>query len=204
MSNRVAIINHGLSNLSSIARALERCGGKVSITEDPDDLAQADRIVLPGVGSVPAAMANLSAKGLDRALQNEVARRRVPVLGICLGMQLLADSSAESGQTRGLGLIPGEVIRLEAKGEERIPHMGWNAVEILQTHPLFAGVSPQADFYFVHSYHLRCSPDHVVTRTPFCAGFVSAAASGSIMAVQFHPEKSQKQGFKLLSNFLAI
>lgn len=204
MANRVAIIDHGLSNLNSIVRALEECGGDVSVTQDPADLAAAERIILPGVGSFPAAMANLAANGMDVALKDELARRPVPVLGICLGMQLMADTSEEGGATRGLGLIPGSVVRLVSTGEERIPHMGWNAIEPVGHQPLFEGIPVGTDFYFVHSYHLRCPAENVVANTPFCGGFASAASAGSVMAVQFHPEKSQKQGFRLLTNFLAM
>lgn len=183
---------------------MEECGGDVSVTEDPADLAGADRIVLPGVGSFAAAMANLCAKGLDSALKEELARRPVPVLGICLGMQLLANDSEEGGKTCGLGLIPGSVVRLEPTSDERIPHMGWNNVYSTGVTPLFDGIVNGTDFYFVHSYILRCSDANVAARTTFCGSFTAAAAAGSVMAVQFHPEKSQKPGLRLLANFLAM
>ncbi len=204
MGDRVAIINHGLSNLNSIARALEECGGAVTVTRDPADLRQADRIVLPGVGSFAAAMGNLRQAGFDDALREEVARRAVPVLGICLGMQLMAESSTEGGASTGLALIPGTVARLEATGEERIPHMGWNAVAPAGDCPLFRGIAPGTDFYFVHSYHFRCAPEAVAATTTFCGSFVSAVCKDNVMAVQFHPEKSQRAGFQLLRNFLAV
>lgn len=204
MSNRVTIINHGLCNLNSIARALEECGGDVVVTDNPRDLAGADRLVLPGVGSFASAMTNLAAKRLDVALREEVARRDVPVLGICLGMQLLADDSVEGGHTKGLGLISGSVVKFDPSAGERVPHMGWNSVEPTGHSRLFDGIPASTDFYFVHSYHLQCHEANVSARTEFCGGFVSAVARNNVMAVQFHPEKSQKPGFQLLKNFLAI
>lgn len=202
--NRVAIVNHGLSNLNSIARAIEECGGNPLITSDPAELRQANRIVLPGVGAFPAAVARLRANGMFEALREEVARRTVPLLGICLGMQLLADSSSEGGENAGLGLIPGNVVKLVPTNRERVPHMGWNEVRPIADSPLFHGIPSGIDFYFVHSYRLVCAETHVLARTPYCGEFVSAAASGPVMAVQFHPEKSQRAGFQLLQNFLAV
>lgn len=204
MGTHVVIINHRLSNLNSIARALEECGGDVMVSDEPESLKRADRIVLPGVGAFPAAMQNLKEKGLDDALRAEVHRRDVPVLGICLGMQLLATSGTERKQHEGLGLIPGEVVKLEPNCDERIPHIGWNSVEPVAGHPLFEGTAPNTDFYFVHSYHFRCNEDFVAARTDYCGGFVSAAVNGMVMAVQFHPEKSQKAGFQVLRNFMAL
>ena len=204
MGNRVVIVNHRLSNLNSIARALEECGGEVVVTERGNNLAAADRFVLPGVGAFPAAMRNLEADGLADALRAEVARRSVPVLGICLGMQLMASRGTEGECTDGLGLIPGEVVKFETADDERIPHIGWNSVDLATDHPLFCGIASGTDFYFVHSYHLRCDEAHVVARTPYCGAFVSSAANGMVMAVQFHPEKSQKAGFQVLRNFMAM
>jgi glutamine amidotransferase len=204
VGNKVVIINHGLSNLNSITRALEECGGDVLVTENPADLATADRIVLPGVGSFPAGMARLINKGLGLALKEELSRRSVPVLGICLGMQLMADASEEGGHTLGLGVIPGKVVRLIPTNDERIPHIGWNAVYPTKNQPLFDGIPNGTDFYFVHSYHLHCPEPNVVARTPFCGNFTAVASIGSVTAVQFHPEKSQKPGFRLLTNFLAM
>lgn len=204
MSNRVAIVDHGLSNLNSIARAIEECGGTPLVTEDPAALRQTDRIVLPGVGAFPAAIANLRAKGLFDALLEEVARRPVPLLGICLGMQLLTQHSSEGGGNTGLGLIPGKVVKLAPTNDERVPHMGWNEVRPVSDSALFKGIEKNTDFYFVHSYCLVCPEANALARTPYCGDFVSAAANGSVVAVQFHPEKSQRAGFQLLRNFLAI
>jgi glutamine amidotransferase len=201
---RVAIVNHGLSNLNSIARAIEECGGTPVITDDPAEFGTADRIVLPGVGAFAAAIANLRAKGLDEALCSEVRRRSVPLLGICLGMQLLAERGSEGGDNTGLGLIPGRVVRLKPTADERVPHMGWNAVNPVGTSELFEDIPAGTDFYFVHSFCLSCPDEYVIARTPYCGEFVSAAGNGPVSAVQFHPEKSQKAGFQLLRNFLAV
>jgi len=203
LANRVAIVNHGLSNLNSIARAIEECGGNPLVTSDPKELRQVNRIILPGVGAFPTAVERLRASGLFDALREEVDRRAVPLLGICLGMQLLAESSSEGGSNVGLGLIPGAVVKLAPMNRERIPHMGWNEVGPLTESTLFRGIPSGTDFYFVHSYCLVCPEPYVLARTPYCGEFVSAAANGSVMAVQFHPEKSQRAGFQLLQNFLA-
>jgi len=204
VTNRVAIVDHGQSNLNSIARAIEECGGTPFVTDDPVQLRRTNRIVLPGVGAFPAAMAKLRSKGLVEALREEVAQRPVPLLGICLGMQLLAEQSSEGGEHPGIGLIPGRVIKFTPPADERIPHMGWNEVRPVSDSFLFRGIAPSTDFYFVHSYFLDCPEPNTVARTPYCGEFASAAASGSVMAVQFHPEKSQRAGFQLLRNFLAI
>lgn len=199
----VAIVDYGMCNLDSIRRALEECGAQPRVTDDPADLEQAERIVLPGVGTFADAMRNLCERGLDRALR-EQARQQLPILGICLGMQLLASSGSEGGATPGLGLIPGEVTRLQPTPQDpRIPHVGWNEVRTQREHPLFKGIAPGKDFYFVHSYHFACTNSaHSLATTPYCGGFNSAVSNGSVMGVQFHPEKSQKTGFALLRNFL--
>jgi glutamine amidotransferase len=204
VSNRVAIVDHGQSNLNSIARAIEECGGTSMVTDDPAVLRKANRIVLPGVGAFPAAIANLRAKGLFGALLEEVARRPVPLLGICLGMQLLAELGTEGGEHAGLGLIPGKVVKFAPANDERVPHMGWNEVRPVCDSALFRGIAANTDFYFVHSYYLECPEANAVARTPYCGDFVSVAANGNVMAVQFHPEKSQRAGFQLLRNFLAV
>ena len=204
MPNRVAIVDHGQSNLNSIARAIEECGGTSIVTQDPAVLRHANRIVLPGVGAFPAAIANLRTKGLFDALLEEVAHRPVPLLGICLGMQLLAQKGSEGGEHAGLGLIPGNVVKFVPAKEERVPHMGWNEVRPVSDSALFKGIETNTDFYFVHSYYLDCPASNTLARTPYCGEFASAAVNGGVMAVQFHPEKSQRAGFQLLRNFLAL
>ena len=202
----VAIVDHGLSNVDSIARAIEECGGKPRVTREPGDLAGADRIVLPGVGAYADAMRSLRENALDDALCERVQVGGVPFLGICLGMQLIATQGLEGGTHQGLGWIRGTVRRLTPVVEdERVPHVGWNQVELERGCPLFEGIAPTKDYYFVHSFHLDCADDDdVATRTPYCGRFVSSIQRDNIFAVQFHPEKSQRAGFAVLRNFLAI
>ena len=206
--NRVAIVDYGMSNLDSVARAIEECGGTPALTRSPADLVDASRIILPGVGVFADAMGRLRSLGYEDALQEQVQVKGIPFLGICLGMQLMAARGVEGGETRGLGWIEGACIRLEpAGGEVRIPHVGWNEVEYSgkATPALLAGIPSGRDFYFVHSYHLHCARvEDVAARTPYCGGFTSLVGGGTIWGAQFHPEKSQQDGFKLLRNFLAL
>lgn len=184
---------------------MEECGGDVTVTDNPAELATADRILLPGVGAFPAATANLKCAGLFDALREEVARRSVPLLGICLGMQLLAEESDENGPSAGLGLIPGRVERLISPyGVERIPHMGWNTVRRTTNSPLLDGLADETDFYFVHSYHFNVVNDYKLAETPYCGEFASVVGRGNVFGTQFHPEKSLRAGFRILTNFLSI
>jgi imidazole glycerol-phosphate synthase subunit HisH len=204
--NVVAIVDYGMCNLDSVARAVEECGGVAHITDQPSDLEKASRIILPGVGAFPDAMNNLRQRGLAAALQEQTLDNQIPLLGICLGMQMLADKGWEVSETGGLGLIKGEIRRIEPTAEDRrIPHIGWNEVQFSRPSSLFAGIDSGRDFYFVHSYALcPANEQDVVARTPYARGFVSAVERGSIFGVQFHPEKSQRTGFRLLKNFLSI
>jgi glutamine amidotransferase len=202
----VAIVDYGMCNLDSIARAVEECGGTSVVTDREEDLAKAERIILPGVGAFPDAMRNIRARQLDRILEAQVIGQQIPLLGICLGMQLLAAKGWEGGASPGLGWLDAEVPRLEPQGDDRrVPHIGWNEVTPARPHPIFAGIPAGTDFYFVHSFHVRCvSVADVIATTPYCGGFASAIARDNIVGVQFHPEKSQRVGFKLLSNFLSM
>lgn len=203
---KVAIVDYGLCNLDSVARAIEECGGIPFITNRPEDLRSSDRLIIPGVGSFDKAIKNLRKTGMDDAIREQRAQRQMPILGICLGMQLLADASEEGGEHAGLGLISGRVMRLQRQmPSERVPHVGWNDIEIISPHPLLEGLTSGTNFYFVHSYHFVCTvPAQVMTYTAYCGRFASIIANGDIMGLQFHPEKSQKAGFKLLRNFLNI
>ena len=185
-------------------RALEFCGGRPRAVRSPRDVAAADRLIVPGVGAFATAMARLEDMGLVVPIR-DAAENGTPILGVCLGMQLLAGAGVEGGDTRGLGLIPGQVAPLQpiAPGE-RIPHMGWNAVEHAVSHPLLDGIAPGTDFYFVHGYRFDpADGSDIVARTPYCGGFASVVGRGTVFGVQFHPEKSQKPGFALLRRFLA-
>ncbi len=199
----ILIIDYGMGNLASVRRAFEECGADVFISDDPADIKEAERLVLPGVGAFYDAMALLRKKGWVDAIRRAVLEEGIPILGICLGMQLMAESGVEGGESEGLGLVPGRVIRLESKDSERIPHVGWNEVHFQQKHLLFDAISDGADFYFVHSFHFVPSkPEHVLAITPYCGGFVSVVGKGSAVGVQFHPEKSSKAGFVIIKNFL--
>jgi len=202
--NLVAIVDYGMCNLDSVARAVEECGGRPLVTDQKKDLETAGRIILPGVGAFPEAMQNIRKRSLDRILSEQVFEHKIPFLGICLGMQLLAARGLEIAETAGLGWIPGEVKRLEPFGDDvRIPHVGWNEVQVVRESPLFKDISPNKDFYFVHSYHLCPQHDQdVLARTSYGRGFVSAVQRENIFGVQFHPEKSQRAGFQILKNFL--
>jgi imidazole glycerol-phosphate synthase subunit HisH len=203
---KVAIIDYGMCNLDSVARAIEECGGSATITDQERDIEKATHIILPGVGAFGEAMRNIKERGLDEILGEQVLEKHIPFLGICLGMQLLAAIGTEGSEHSGLGWFAGRVERLvPTENDRRIPHIGWNEVLIDHETPLFRGIPSGRDFYFVHSYHI-CpdNRDHVVAHTPYCGGFVSAVNRDWIHGVQFHPEKSQKVGFQVLRNFLAV
>ena len=202
----IAIIDYGLCNLDSVTRAVEECGGTPLVTNEARDLETATHIILPGVGAFPDAMNQIRQLSLDTALQEQVLDNQIPFLGICLGMQLMATKGWEGGETEGLGLIEGEVKRLEPDTPNtHIPHIGWNEVHHVRDNPLFQGVPSGKDFYFVHSYHFCCCcEEDIIARTPYCGWFVSAIYRSHIFGTQFHPEKSQKLGFQVLKNFLSI
>jgi glutamine amidotransferase len=200
----VAIIDYRLCNLDSIARAIQECGGRPLVTRDPRDLAGAERIILPGVGAFGAAMANLQADGFDAALPDAVLRQGKPLLGICLGMHLLAEQGTEGGEHAGLGLLRGRVVKLNGGSGQRVPHIGWNDVTCVAEAPLFQGLQRGSDFYFVHSFRLESPAEETLATIDYCGTTVAAAGRGHIQAVQFHPEKSQTAGFHLLRNFLSL
>lgn len=201
--SKVVIVDYGMCNLDSVARAIEECGGNPEVTADPARLKSAAFIILPGVGAFADAMAHLRERDFVEPLRERVLADRVPFLGICLGMQLMASRGSEGGDTEGLGLVRARVERLVPDAPStRIPHIGWNNVR--GSGPLFAGIAPDRDFYFVHTYHVVPEdPADTIATTPYCGGFVSAIAHDRMFGVQFHPEKSQKVGFALLRNFLA-
>jgi imidazole glycerol-phosphate synthase subunit HisH len=204
MGSSVSIIDHGLCNIHSIARSFEQCDAKVRIVTDARDLVGADRVVLPGVGAFSATVKMLRAAGFEEVIMELVKLKERPLLGVCLGMQLLADTSSEGGQESGLGLIPGRVEKLTALREERVPHVGWNEVSQNCLSKLFTGIPDKSDFYFVHSYHFVCSDEFVIGRTPYCGEFASSIELNNVFGVQFHPEKSQIFGRKVLENFLVM
>ena len=201
-SMKVTIVDYGMGNIWSVKNALEFVGANVSICSDPDVISQSDCLILPGVGAFGPAMKNIRTKNLDQALEHAVLNRGVGILGICLGMQLLANSSEESADISGLGWIPGKVEKLN--DEVRLPHIGFNATYPKeQKSPIYSNIKSGADFYFVHSYHFHSdTEENVLSTTEYGQEFVSSVQKNNIVGVQFHPEKSQSNGLQLLSNFL--
>jgi glutamine amidotransferase len=202
--NKVALIDYGAGNLHSVHNALKAAGSSVQVTADPDVVRKADRIVLPGVGSYKACANGLrGVVGMVEALEERVRGEATPFLGICVGMQLLADRGLEHGETLGLGWIAGEVRLIEATDPAiKIPHMGWNDVAIMP-HARGNPLVEEGEAYFLHSYHFAAhNPQNVCAMTDHGAGLVAAIASETVIGVQFHPEKSQAYGIGLLSRFL--
>jgi len=194
-----------MGNLDSVARATEECGGAPVVTSSEEEIARAPAVILPGVGAFAKGMERIRERNLDEILDTHVRRRGVPLLGLCLGMHLLASHGYEGGESEGLGWIEGEVRRLPSENGLRVPHVGWNEVHHDGACPLLADVESGRDFYFVHSYHLLCTdPAHVVATTPYGSSFASVVKAENVYGVQFHPEKSQRAGFQLLRNFLAL
>lgn len=206
---RIAVVDYGMGNLRSVAQALKTAApeAEVKISAHPDDIRQADRVVLPGQGAMPDCMGSLQASGLLQALLEAAANK--PLLGVCVGEQMLFDWSAE-GNTPGLGLLPGKVVRFDLGSQRqadgsryKVPQMGWNRVHQTQAHPLWQGIADQSWFYFVHSYYAvpECS-EHVAGETPYGVNFTCAVARDNIFATQFHPEKSAQDGLRLYRNFV--
>ncbi|MBN1627231.1 MAG: imidazole glycerol phosphate synthase subunit HisH [Deltaproteobacteria bacterium] len=197
----IAIIDYNAGNLTSVKRAMDRLGRKSVITDDCSSIARAERIIFPGVGAAGRAMTDLKKKGLDRALI-EAFNEKKPILGICLGTQIIMERSEEN-DTECLGIIRGKVKRFAVESSGlKVPHMGWNSVMLRRKHPLFQGVEPDSEFYFVHSYYpLPDDPDRVLGETDYIARFASALSAGNLAAMQFHPEKSGEPGLKILDNF---
>lgn len=207
---KVLVVDYGLCNLGSVTRAFEVIGADVEISADPESARRADRILLPGVSSYSDSMNRLHELGWVEALRTEAQKNGIPLLGICLGMQLLAslgsEGASDGNTVPGLDLIAGTVSRLTPKNEseERVPHMGWNSVDLKIEHPLFQGISSGRDFYFANSYSLHPKDSAaILASTAYAGGFVSAVAQKNIAGIQFHPEKSQKAGQALLRNFLS-
>ncbi|HKA41558.1 MAG TPA: imidazole glycerol phosphate synthase subunit HisH [Burkholderiales bacterium] len=206
----VAVVDYGMGNLRSVAKAIEHVAPRlgVAITSDPEEVSRASRVVFPGQGAMPDCMREMDARGLRAAIVE--AARSKPFLGICIGLQMLFEAS-EEGDVAGLGLLPGRVRRFPAErmaeqagGKLKVPHMGWNEVEQVQSHALWAGIPQGSRFYFVHSYYVEPDASRLIAgASTYGLSFTCAVARDNIFAVQFHPEKSQASGLKLLSNFVA-
>jgi len=198
---KIAIIDYGLGNLRSVSRGLEKAGANAIVTSDKEEIAAADGLVLPGVGAFREGMDQLG------PLKEIVisSTRDIPLLGICLGMQMLMDTSEEHGIHRGLGLIPGSVKRFPRGSGQKVPHMGWNTLEIEQDdNPLFTGFGTDEYVYFVHSFYADTTLEYTLTTTRYICPFASSVGKHNIIGVQFHPEKSGAIGLLLLSNFIGM
>ena len=203
MSN-IAIIDYGMGNLRSVQKGFEKVGATAQITSDPDQVAAADKVVLPGVGAFEDAIAELKRQDLVQPVLDAIDSGR-PFLGICLGLQLLFDVSYENGEHKGLGVIPGRVVRFELPREYSVPHMGWNQLLIRRKAPILEGIKEGTQVYFVHSYYVvPDDPAVIATETDYPDPFCSMIWRDNLYATQFHPEKSQSEGLKILKNFAAL
>lgn len=196
---RVAIIDYGVGNLRSVEKAFAATGADAIVTDDQEKLRAADRLVLPGVGAFSTCMNALHECGFDKLVREKV-QQGTPLLGVCVGMQMLFEESEEFGRTNGLGLLPGRVRRFP--NDMVVPQVGWNQIEQQTAHPLFGGIADESFFYFVHSYYCApASPEVTIGKTDYGESYASVVAQQNICGVQFHPEKSQSVGLKMLHNF---
>jgi glutamine amidotransferase len=202
MTTRICILDYGMGNLRSVEKALEHVGATATIANGAETIRGADGLILPGVGAFPKAMQRVRELGLDELLE-ERRVAGVPILGICLGLQLLFDSTAELGGADGLGLLPGPVDGLDAEGL-KVPHIGWSPVRWERESPLLEGIESETPFYFVHSFAPRPEAGDLLGTAAYGARFACAAARDNVFGVQFHPEKSSAAGLRLLSNFAGI
>jgi len=201
---RVSVVSCGIGNVQSVVNACIRVGAEPLVAHNADELVsqKSERIILPGVGAIGDALTKLRSGGIDKALASRVWQDGVPFLGICVGMQVMAESCEEFGQHRGLGWIPGNVGRIAPEDSDiRVPHVGWNTARAAAADPLFADVDGE-HFYFVHSFAVACPDEFALARTDYAGSFVSAVRRDHAVGVQFHPEKSSRAGERLLANFL--
>lgn len=200
----IAIVDYEMGNLRSVQKAFERVGHEATITSDPARLADASKLVLPGVGAFRDAIGALRNRRLVEPIRASIEAGK-PLLGICLGLQLLFERSFEDGEHEGLGIVPGKVVRFDAPAGYKVPHMGWNQLRFQRRAPIFAGIDEGEYFYFVHSYYVVPN-DHMVvaSETDYSLAFCSSVWRDNLYAVQFHPEKSQSAGLRLLKNFAEL
>jgi imidazole glycerol-phosphate synthase subunit HisH len=200
----IAIVDYGMANLRSVQKAFERVGAAAEITKDPHVVGKADKVVLPGVGAFRDAITHLNASGLAGPIREHIAAGR-PFLGICLGLQMLFDRSYEDGTHTGLGLLGGEVVRFTNRPGLKVPHMGWNQLRFRGDCPLFRGIPDGSAVYFVHSYYAKPADGGLTcAEADYPEPFTAAVWRGNVYATQFHPEKSQAVGLKMLENFAAV
>jgi len=202
----IGIVDYNMGNLASVINAFAKVGVEASLESDPSKLSQYDKLILPGVGAFGDAMEHLQSNGMDKAVKDYAASGK-PLLGICLGMQLLFESSEEFGSTDGLGLIPGKVVAFdESKFDhpQKVPHMGWNELFVQKDTAIFDGLAKDFYLYFVHSYHAVCDDTYAIGKTHYGYEFVSAVQNGNIYGIQPHPEKSHDNGLKIIENFAKL
>ncbi|MBU3811861.1 MAG: imidazole glycerol phosphate synthase subunit HisH [Candidatus Niameybacter stercoravium] len=197
----IAIIDYDMGNLRNVQKALQNIGAESIITKDPVEIYEADKIILPGVGAFKDAIYTINHSGLRTVLDESVAFGK-PFLGICLGMQLLFDRSYENGTYEGLGYIPGEIVKLDVL--LKVPHVGWNTLEITKEMPLFSGIKQESYVHFVHSYHMKGSEQYISAYTQYGERFGVAVQKDNLYGMQFHPEKSGEVGLKILKNFVRL
>ncbi len=205
MKNGIAIVDYGVGNLFSLCSSLDFIGAEATVTSDAEVIRSAERIILPGVGAFADAREKLRRSGLDRVIIEEAAKGK-PIMGICLGMQMLFDRSLEYGEHEGLGLIKGDVVPMEGyiPAGLKIPHIGWNALRFRKEHPLFEYINEGDCVYFVHSYFASGCDDSVIADAEYGERITAAVASGNVMGCQFHPEKSGEVGLKILKAFAKL
>ena len=200
----ITIVDYGMGNLRSVQKGFESIGAEAAITQEPEEVRRAEKLVLPGVGGFADAIQGLQSRGLDEPICDYVQRGR-PFLGICLGLQLLFSESHEDGQYAGLNLLAGEVVRFPDRPGMKVPHMGWNQLRFRRRSPVLDGLDEGAYVYFVHSYYVKPQDNSLIaTETDYSAAFVSSIWKENIYATQFHPEKSQQTGLAILRNFAAL
>jgi glutamine amidotransferase len=200
----IAIVDYQMGNLRSVQKGFERVGHKAVITSDPDEIVRAEKIVLPGVGAFGDAMVELRHRNLVGPICDAIEAGK-PFLGICLGLQLLFDVSYEGGRREGLGIVPGEVVRFDVPAGFKVPHMGWNSAQILKSAPILRGIEEGTYFYFVHSYYVVPKDrDVVAIETDYHQPFCAMIWRDNVFATQFHPEKSQNHGLRILQNFAGL
>lgn len=198
----IKVIDYGMGNIQSVKNAFELLECNVQVIDNPSEIKNADGIILPGVGAFANAIRNLEEKEFINPLKEAVLEQKIPLLGICLGMQLLADSSEERGYNKGLSFIPGDICKIPQKNEYRLPHVGWNDLSIIKDSHLLKNITDKSCFYFVHSYRFECDEEYVTATTYYGQNINAVVQKDHIFGVQFHPERSQKKGFHLINNFL--
>lgn len=202
---KIAIIDYKINNLASIARAFEECKADFFLCDNPSDLKSVTHIVLPGIGAFAKGMKNLREMNFEESIKHAALHDKIPILGVCLGMQLLAERGDEGGASKGLGLIDGQVKLLEPKNKkEKVPHIGWNEIHIKKNSPIFNNIPDLSDFYFVHSYFLETKKENILATTPYCGEFPAVIEKNNIFGAQFHPEKSQIRGLQIIKNFIEL